>query len=270
MPKSTPPQENLSPPQTSKGGTFRHLQVVIGVAFVLATLFTAWTPGEFLSEEDTGASIIAAAIPIQPQVTTTPVGSPTNTPRPGPIVGLVAGHWGNDSGAVCNDGLREVDINLNIASLAQKYLSEQGYTVDLLKEFDPRLHGYQADALLSIHADSCAFINDQATGFKVAAALGSKYPERATRLTACLRSRYALFTGLPLHSTSVTLDMTSYHAFGEVGDNTPAAILETGFMNLDRQLLTQTPEVVAQGIVSGILCYINNESITLPSPQPTP
>jgi len=270
MPKSNPTQDSLPPPQSNKGGTFRHLRVVVGVAIVLATLFTAWTPGKFLSEEDPGASIIAAPLPVQPQATTTSPGSPTNTPRPGPIVGIVAGHWGNDSGAVCNDGLREVDINLNIASLAQKYLSEQGFTVDLLKEFDSRLHGYQAHALLSIHADSCDFINDQATGFKVAAALGSKFPERATRLTACLRSRYALFTGLPLHSTSVTLDMTSYHAFGEVNENTPAAIIETGFMNLDRQILTQTPEVVAQGIVSGILCYINNESITLPSPQPTP
>ena len=39
------------------------------------------------------------------------------------------------------------------------------------------------------------------------------------------------------------------------------AIIEVGFMNLDRQILTQQPEKVATGIVNGILCYLNNESI---------
>ena len=47
----------------------------------------------------------------------------------------------------------------------------------------------------------------------------------------------------------------------------PAAIIETGFMNLDRQFLTTQPEVAAQGIVAGIICYLDNESI---SPTPTP
>jgi hypothetical protein len=41
-------------------------------------------------------------------------------------------------------------------------------------------------------------------------------------------------------------------------------------MNLDRQFLTNDPEAAAQGIVSGILCYINNESITPPTPETTP
>ena len=56
--------------------------------------------------------------------------------------------------------------------------------------------------------------------------------------------------------------MTSYHAFSEIDENTPAVIIETGFLNLDRQLLTQNPDVAAQGIASGIICFIRNESIT--------
>jgi N-acetylmuramoyl-L-alanine amidase len=120
--------------------------------------------------------------------------------------------------------------------------------------------------LVSIHADSCDYINDLATGFKVAAALASPNPERATRLTACLRSRYAQATGLPLHSTSVTADMTDYHAFGEISELTPAAIIETGFLNLDRQFLTQNPDIAAQGITNGILCFLNNESISNANP----
>jgi N-acetylmuramoyl-L-alanine amidase len=158
-------------------------------------------------------------------------------------------------------GFREVDINLNVASLVKEDLVAQGYDVDLLAEFDPRLNDYHALALISIHADSCEYINDQATGFKVSAAMSTKYPEQVTRLTNCLRNRYAAITGLSFHSGSVTADMSEYHAFNEINPDTPAAIIETGFMNLDREILTQHPDVIAQGIASGILCYVRNEDI---------
>jgi len=240
----------------------------MGVAFVLATLFTAWTPGQFAESPlpvSTGVAVFS---------TPTQEGQPTSTPRGPIVIGIVAGHWKNDAGAVCADGVREVDVNLNIASQVQKLLSDRGYTVDLLHEFDDRLDGYDASALVSIHADSCDFVNNEATGFKVAAAMATRHPEFAARLTACLRSRYAAVTNLPLHSTSVTPDMTLYHAFSEIGENTPAAIIETGFLNLDREMLTRQPERVAQGIADGILCYILKESISspteLPSGQETP
>jgi N-acetylmuramoyl-L-alanine amidase len=61
--------------------------------------------------------------------------------------------------------------------------------------------------------------------------------------------------------------MTSYHAFDEIDENTSAAIVEVGFLNLDRVLLTQHPDRVAKGITDGILCYLNNENI---SPAATP
>jgi N-acetylmuramoyl-L-alanine amidase len=130
------------------------------------------------------------------------------------------------------------------------------------------LTDYQAAALVSIHNDSCDFVNNQATGFKVASAMATRHPERAARLTSCLRARYGAATGLPLHSTSVTLDMTSYHAFGEINENTPASIIETGFLNLDRQILTEQPERVAQGVAQGILCYLRNEPIVGPTVIP--
>jgi N-acetylmuramoyl-L-alanine amidase len=55
--------------------------------------------------------------------------------------------------------------------------------------------------------------------------------------------------------------MSNYHAFSEIDNDTPAAIIETGFMNLDREILTQHPDIVAKGITSGILCFIRNENI---------
>jgi N-acetylmuramoyl-L-alanine amidase len=252
---STPPVV-----KTHSGGMFRQLQLVIGVAFVIATLFTAWTePGLLpggLSEKLSNALTL--------QHSTPQASYPTITPRSNPRIGIVAGHSGNDSGAVCSDalgGYREVDINLNVASLVREDLVAQGYDVDLLAEFDPRLTNYHALALVSIHADSCEYINDEATGFKLSAAISTKYPEQAARLTNCIRTRYTAITGLTFHSGSVTGDMTNYHAFSEINPETPAAIIETGFMNLDREILTQHPDIIAQGIASGILCFVRNEDI---------
>lgn len=242
-------------------GFFRQLWIVLAVSVVLATLFTAWTPvGLF-----TGGlvEIISSAL-APPTQQAALVSAVTPTPRPRPRVGIVAGHWGNDPGAVCTDGLTEAQVNLNIATLVKQDLVENGFDVDLLEEFDPLLAQYQALALVSIHADSCEYINDQATGYKVAAALGTANADKAARLTACLRSRYSQYTSLPYHGASITPDMTSYHAFDEIHNDTPAAIIETGFLNLDRQVLTQAPDQVAEGITQGILCYIYNEDVSAP------
>ena len=57
--------------------------------------------------------------------------------------------------------------------------------------------------------------------------------------------------------------MTEYHTFREIHSQTPAVIIEAGFMYLDRDILTKEPEKVARGITDGILCYVNNESIDL-------
>ncbi len=55
--------------------------------------------------------------------------------------------------------------------------------------------------------------------------------------------------------------MTHYHTFREVHSNTTAAIIEAGFLNLDRRILTEQPDVIAQGIAYGILCYVRNEPV---------
>ncbi|MGQ9904652.1 MAG: N-acetylmuramoyl-L-alanine amidase family protein [Anaerolineae bacterium] len=171
-------------------------------------------------------------------------------------IGIVSGHRGNDSGAVCTDGLTEAQVNFDHAVRVASLLRAQGYMVDILDEFDPRLQGYVADALVSIHADSCAYINDLATGFKVTRARESRLPEAEDRLVACLTERYQQATSLRFHANTVTYDMTQYHAFYEIAPTTPAAIIETGFLYLDRPVLTRKADRVAQGIVDGILCYL--------------
>jgi N-acetylmuramoyl-L-alanine amidase len=54
--------------------------------------------------------------------------------------------------------------------------------------------------------------------------------------------------------------MTRYHAYNEIDPNTPAAIIETGFLLDDRDLLVNHPEIVAQGIVDGIVCFVEHQT----------
>lgn len=169
-------------------------------------------------------------------------------------VGVVAGHRGSDSGAVCPDGLTEAEVNEQVARLVVEALAARGWRAELLDEFDVRLRGYRAAAFVSIHSDSCTV---PFSGFKVARyQWGSAASER---LAECLWDRYQALTGLPRHTATITVDMTRYHAFREIAASTPAAIIELGFLNADRDLLTGQPERVAEGVVAGILCFLSGQ-----------
>ena len=164
-----------------------------------------------------------------------------------------------------------VDDKEKTSELLQAWVRVAGSVfdeVELLDEFDARMDGYQAGLLLSIHADSCDYINDSATGFKVAAALSETKSENSARLVQCIADRYANITGLRYHYQSVTNDMTRYHAFSEIDPNTTAGIIEVGFLNLDQETLTSNPERLADGIVAGIKCYLNNEGVSTQGTQP--
>jgi N-acetylmuramoyl-L-alanine amidase len=193
-----------------------------------------------------------------------------NTPTPTPIpqvatptpdvirVGIIAGHLGSDSGAICPDGLQEVDINQNIAIQVVDRLNEDfGWHAELLEEFDDQLNGYRADALLSIHADSCNIPGR--SGFKMARAESSYIPGPEDRLVDCVSRHYHDATGLAFDRYTITYDMTRYHAYYEIDPNTPAAIIEAGFMLADRELLTEHSDRVVQGLVDGLVCFIAGE-----------
>jgi N-acetylmuramoyl-L-alanine amidase len=213
----------------------RVLQQALVVAILVATLFVSFTPNAIsggLSEQ------LAVLLTAQPNS----VVLPGATPRPLTRIGIVAGHWGNDSGTVCDNGTTEADVNLKIATLVQQKLAALGFETDLLQEFDPRLSSYHAAVLVSIHNDSCNYINDQATGFKVASAMSSR-------------------------DANLANDMSLYHAFNEIDPSTTAGIIETGFLKLDYDILTSKTDLVATGVANGILCFVNNENIA-PTPIP--
>ena len=192
--------ESTPPSPAPRTRPLRALQSTLGIAILLATLFTA-LPSRGLVM---GGFYERLSLVLTPRAAVAPLSS-----QPQLRIGIVAGHSGNDSGAVCIDGngevtLMEADVNLEIAALVQQQLTEIGYQVDLLREFDTRLNGYRALAIVSIHNDSCDYVNDQATGFKVAAALNTYDINRANRLTACLVDRYQNATGLTFHAGSIT------------------------------------------------------------------
>lgn len=256
--KQTDPDSQPSPPPRVR--ILGHLLRIFFTAAVIATVFTIFTPLGLTFGLGEGLDVF------------NPPGGgdgnsflPTPTRQPRPRIGIVVGHWGrpDDVGAVCPDGLTELEVNQEIAARVQQLLQAEDFDVDLLKENDEMLPGYKAIALVSIHADSCVFYGTEATGFKVTSALGTTRPDKANRLVACIYSRYTTSTSLPYHN-ALTEDMTSYHAFEEIDPETAAAIIETGFLNLDRVILTQNPDLVADGIAKGVLCYIRNEDATPP------
>lgn len=257
------------------GVVLRSMGAMLGAAAVIATLFTWWTPTAFLPSESVDQLSLALATQSSQEIlvtfvpTLTPLGS-DNAGAGGRLnnIGIVSGHRGihpvsglPDSGAVCADGLTEQAVVEEVSVQVAGLLTDYGYRVDILDEFDARLQDYRALAMVSIHADSCEYINELATGFKVASFIASQTPDADRRLVGCLINRYGDTTNMPFHANTVTRDMTEYHSFAEIAPETPGAIVEIGFMYLDRELLTTHADVVALGVARGILCYLRDEPI---------
>ncbi|MBE2182879.1 MAG: N-acetylmuramoyl-L-alanine amidase [Anaerolineae bacterium] len=234
-------------------GIVRTMIIIVVAAGLTATIFTWFTPNEFLTTDVRESLSVAIA-------TDSASALPTALPTPNWArrIGIVSGHRGpqNDPGAICPDGLTEAEINFNVAQQVVQGLQSRGYTVDLLDEFDPRLDGYQATALVSIHSNTCQSFGEVVSGFLVASAAaraGSGGTDE--QLVDCLAQHYAVASGLE-RRTGVTVDMTDYHTFREINRQTTAAIIELGFMLADRDVLTSRPDALANGITDGILCYL--------------
>ncbi|MFK7800087.1 MAG: N-acetylmuramoyl-L-alanine amidase [Anaerolineae bacterium] len=181
---------------------------------------------------------------------------------PGPLrVALVVGHKGSDSGAVCEDGLQEVQVNEQVAIKVQTLLEEVGLPITLFGEFDDRINGFSSVALISLHADSCTPLDASFTGYKTSI----NASPQSELLKVCIEDNYANVTGLTPHTTTITDDMIHYHAFRNVSAESPALLLEMGFMFNDRDLLTTRTDTVAQGIANGIQCFIQSRGNAAPS-----
>ena len=177
-------------------------------------------------------------------------------------VGVVAGHWQSDPGAVCSDGLREVDINLSIARKVVALLEQRGYDPQLLAEYDDALSGYRGGAFISLHSDSC--VPAGMSGFKIAGMNGSAVPAEESRLVELLEIEYAAMTGLRWHENTITDHMRFYHAWRRIDNRTPGAIIEMGFMGGDRDILLHHQEAVARGIANGLTRFLEEPLEPMP------
>lgn len=255
------------------GGIIRSFLVVIPSALLMATILSWWTDPQFLRPEmrhNIQSAIIAeGATPVPP--------TPFPTPNWARLIGVVSGHSGPgrgvayDPGAVCDDleSLNEHDINMQTSILVVRKLRERGYVVDLMDEFDPRLVEYEAAALVSIHSNTCQDFGEEVSGFLVAKAEARPEGGADSDLAECIAKYYSRITQLE-RRFGLTRDMTDYHTFREIDVDTPAAIIELGFMRADREILNNDPELLAEGIVQGIMCFLEPQLDTLPDPTVTP
>lgn len=252
--------------------TFRSMVFTFAAAVIVATVFMSRTPNSLL--------------PVRPVETlervrqTAQSVNATNTPVPtlewAKRIGIIAGHMGNervpgvpDPGAVCEDGseFTELQVTTGVATRVVALLRAQGFDVDLLKEFDPKLKGYQAAAIVSLHADSCD--PEYGSGFKNAyPALRETIRDKDTHLSECIRANYEAMTGLEFLPNQITPNMTEYHAWNDIAMTTPANILELGLLYHDRPLLKDRQDLLAQAVYNGIMCFLAPTRLATQQAQP--
>lgn len=243
------------------GGIIRSVIVMLVAAGLMATIFTWATPTQFLNTGVRAELSIAQATNQVAMGTSFPTLAPTRQPTPNWLrrVGIVSGHRGPqvppDPGAVCPDGLTEAEINFAVSQKVVRNLRAVGYSVDLLDEFDLRLENYQAAALVSIHVNTCKDFGERVSGYLIARAAARSGNSIDDLLVNCIAQYYSIATGLERRD-GVTIDMTDYHSFREISPLTPASIIELGFLLADRDVLTSKQDEMAQGISSGIICFL--------------
>lgn len=198
-----------------------------------------------------------------------PIPTPADwEPPPAPVrIALQAGHWraneapselsGLRDNGTSWEGVKEWEVNLQIARSTGAMLEKLGYEVDILPAVVPP--DYRAHLFVAIHADGSN--NPGASGFRVAAPRRDA-TGRASQAVEILERTYAEATGLR-RLPDVTRRMSSYYAFNyrryehALHPMTIGLILETGFLTSpsDREVILNDPDRAARGIVEAIMAF---------------
>ena len=206
--------------------------------------------------------VVAAAVPAQ-----------TRANRP-PVVAIQAGHWqtenhadefswlrtstGSEAG-----GVREVDLNVDIAHRIAEYLRSWGNEAYVLPSQIPP--SYRADAFISIHSDGNN--NKQARGFKMATYYRNWVA--TDTLVREMEDEYGKQTGLP-KDYRITANMLDYYAFNTglyehtIAEDTPGVVVEMGFLSnaQDRAFMIQNRDLVARAIALGTARFLGAKPVT--------
>ncbi len=156
-------------------------------------------------------------------------------------------------------GYNEVDLNADIADRVATLLKAQGVEVDVIPTTVPE--GYVADAFVALHCDSDGV--GELSGFKMA--VSTRRTTYDAKLMSAIKDAYAKATGLAYDQEHVSRAMTNLYSFNwsryqhATSPFTPSTIIELAFISNDddRDLLVNKPGVVAAGVVSGILAFLD-------------
>lgn len=206
-------------------------------------------------------------------------------------VGIQAGHWPNESGALsCDRKTTEAEINIAVARKIKEILIKKNIRVDILEGTAAAVHNYSASAFVSLHTDYCAGNN---SGFKISRWKGlpgsgvDGSGDQSDKLVQFLWAEYAKATNLPKDTSTYhyTPCLMTYYALNPVdwgpicigngldwtqmrgiSDDTPGAIIEMGWLSGDLQLMTseEGQEKMALGISNAILELLGFSSSNLP------
>lgn len=226
-------------------------QTVLSIAIVMATLLTLWNPRKLLSTPNLSALLRVEAAQIQE------TGSPQEDTTS--HIGILAGHWQDNPGEVCSDGLIEADVNQALAARVAQTLTDMGYKVDVFPEYDLALLNYKSAAFIAIYSGSCTDSPLPPSGFKVATSLTAQETDKINRLAVCLSEQYQKTTKLPFTYEVLNPDHPSYHIFRDIHAETPAVMIEVGSLKTDRSIIVAQAGIVSEGIAAGILCYLIGE-----------
>lgn len=191
-----------------------------------------------------------------------------NEPR---RVGIQIGHWQTDDvpkeygtriltqTGTSWAGYTEVEVTTEIADRMATLLRAQGIAVDILPTTIPE--GYLADVFIALHCDGDGV--GELSGFKMAH--GSRRGPYEDKLLSTIKDSYAKATGIFYDVDHVTRNMTNLYSFNwsryqhATSPFTPSTIIELGFLSNDddRHLLVTKPDVIATGIVNGILAFLD-------------
>lgn len=231
------------------------------------------------SDPSAPAAIVAPVAPVGPYVPSVP----TSLSLAGKIIVIDPGHGGRDSGASADlhpFDVYEKNITLAIARRVQTLLTRNGATVIMTRTDDsfpalesrPALaNARHADYFISIHADSSAIGRNTLAGTTVY----FHAQNSVCRLMASdIGRRISEASGISYNG--VKSDTIRFRTGFAVlrGCEMPAVLVETGYMNNDRDLATLRDDAgqqrIADGVTAGLRDFIADQVRMLRSAQALP
>lgn len=185
-----------------------------------------------------------------------------------PRIAIQAGHGQGDPGALSCDGtVREADINEAVARLVVEILRSNGAEVDLFIGDNPDILGYQGDAFVALHADWCPDASTPSipSGFKVSRYGGTAGTgldgsgDVSDQLVSAIWDQYGRTTGMPQDRSPGHFPprMLNYYALAQIDSSTAGAVIEMGWLSGDLHMLVNEQDLLAAGIVNGIVSFLS-------------